>query len=320
MLQAAGVIAGGRAHPVIAGALAAILQPDLCTLELEHSGRSMQGWCSSTDAALLLPAGDDDERRTLLAVHPTLLPEALARLVDLGPRPRPQATAPVGPEDIGEPTRRWRLAAAWKDDEGRPGGGVVRDRRHARRAVAAAGRSRLAGDADVRLAPHREAADAPGSLNRRLIARVEPLTTTRRLSGPFDYLLPDAPVAVGTVVRVPFGHQALDGVVVGRRGDERGAGGQARRADRGAARQRPGRPRRAGAVDRGRVLLHARAGALARAAAARPRAGPALGRAHVRGPRRAAADRPTSGRCSSGCRAPRAAIWRRCGGSRRAGS
>ncbi len=125
VLQAAGVIAGGRAHPAIAGALAAILQPDLCTLELAYSGRSMQGWCSATDAALLLPArGDGDERRTLLAVHPTLLPEALARLVDLGPRPRPQATAPVGPDDIGEPTRRWRLAAAWKDDEGTPGGGA----------------------------------------------------------------------------------------------------------------------------------------------------------------------------------------------------
>jgi primosomal protein N' (replication factor Y) len=47
-----------------------------------------------------------------------------------------------------------------------------------------------------------------------LIARVEPLTTTRRLSGPFDYLLPDAPVDVGSIVRIPFGHQALDGVVI----------------------------------------------------------------------------------------------------------
>jgi primosomal protein N' (replication factor Y) (superfamily II helicase) len=47
-----------------------------------------------------------------------------------------------------------------------------------------------------------------------LIARIEPLTTTRRLSGPFDYLLPAAPVDVGSVVRIPFGHQKLDGVVV----------------------------------------------------------------------------------------------------------
>ncbi len=47
-----------------------------------------------------------------------------------------------------------------------------------------------------------------------MIARVEPLTTTRRLTGPFDYALPDEPLAVGSVVRIPFGHQALDGVVV----------------------------------------------------------------------------------------------------------
>jgi primosomal protein N' (replication factor Y) (superfamily II helicase) len=47
-----------------------------------------------------------------------------------------------------------------------------------------------------------------------VIARVEPLTTTRRLSGPFDYRLPAGPVGVGSIVRVPFGRQALDGVVV----------------------------------------------------------------------------------------------------------
>jgi primosomal protein N' (replication factor Y) (superfamily II helicase) len=48
-----------------------------------------------------------------------------------------------------------------------------------------------------------------------MIARVEPLTTTRRLSGPFDYLVDGFPLRVGSVVRVPFGRQALDGVVIG---------------------------------------------------------------------------------------------------------
>jgi primosomal protein N' (replication factor Y) len=47
-----------------------------------------------------------------------------------------------------------------------------------------------------------------------MIARVEPLTTTRRLSGPFDYLAP-AGTQVGAIVRMPFGRQRLDGVVVG---------------------------------------------------------------------------------------------------------
>src|SRR4051794_37234820 len=47
-----------------------------------------------------------------------------------------------------------------------------------------------------------------------VIAQVEPLTTTRRLSGPFDYRV-DGDVVVGSLVRIPFGHQKLDGVVVG---------------------------------------------------------------------------------------------------------
>ena len=58
-------------------------------------------------------------------------------------------------------------------------------------------------------------ADEPNSVIGRAIAQVEPLTTTRRLSGPFDYALPAEPLEVGSVVRVPFGHQRLDGVVVG---------------------------------------------------------------------------------------------------------
>ena len=124
-LQAAGVIEGGRAHPAIAGALAAILRPELCTLDLAYAGRSMQGWCAAGGAALLLPAAEGDERRTLLQVHPTLLPEALARLVDLGPRPRPAAAAPVAPDTVGDVTRRWRLSAAWTLADGRHGGGAL---------------------------------------------------------------------------------------------------------------------------------------------------------------------------------------------------
>ena len=48
------------------------------------------------------------------------------------------------------------------------------------------------------------------------IARVEPLTRTRALRGPFDYLLPDrlGEVGVGSVLLVPFGPRRLLGVVV----------------------------------------------------------------------------------------------------------
>jgi primosomal protein N' (replication factor Y) (superfamily II helicase) len=49
-----------------------------------------------------------------------------------------------------------------------------------------------------------------------MIARVEPLTRTRALRGPFDYRLraDQAEVGVGSLLRVPFGHQRALGVVV----------------------------------------------------------------------------------------------------------
>ncbi len=50
------------------------------------------------------------------------------------------------------------------------------------------------------------------------IAKVEPLTTARALRGPFDYRLPTEMegVEVGSIVRVPFGHRRVLGVVVER--------------------------------------------------------------------------------------------------------
>jgi primosomal protein N' (replication factor Y) len=50
------------------------------------------------------------------------------------------------------------------------------------------------------------------------IAKVEPLTTARALRGPFDYRLPAEMegLEVGSIVRVPFGHRRVLGVVVER--------------------------------------------------------------------------------------------------------
>jgi primosomal protein N' (replication factor Y) len=49
-----------------------------------------------------------------------------------------------------------------------------------------------------------------------VIAKVEPLTTTRAVRGPFDYRLPHAmrDVGIGSVLLVPFGRRRLLGVVV----------------------------------------------------------------------------------------------------------
>src|SRR5262245_44325644 len=48
------------------------------------------------------------------------------------------------------------------------------------------------------------------------IAKVEPLLTTRSVSGPFDYRLPESmsEVGVGSVLVVPFGRRRVKGVVV----------------------------------------------------------------------------------------------------------
>ena len=48
------------------------------------------------------------------------------------------------------------------------------------------------------------------------IAKVEPITTTRNLRGPFDYRLPEkmSGVEVGSLLTVPFGHRRVLGVVV----------------------------------------------------------------------------------------------------------
>jgi len=50
------------------------------------------------------------------------------------------------------------------------------------------------------------------------IAKVEPMTTTRALRGPFDYRLPEpmvaAGVGVGSLLTIPFGGRRMLGVVV----------------------------------------------------------------------------------------------------------
>jgi hypothetical protein len=127
-LQAAGVISGGRAHAAVSEALAAIVRPDLSTLELSSSGQSMRGWASYGAAALLLPEREgDDGRRQLLAVHPTVIPATLAGLVDLGPRLVRTNADPVVyvPDALPDVRRRWRLEAAWKLDDGTSGGDGV---------------------------------------------------------------------------------------------------------------------------------------------------------------------------------------------------
>jgi hypothetical protein len=122
LLHAAGVIRGGRSHPAIREALKAIVRPELCTLELRADDRVVQGWVGYGSAALLR-APEADGTRRLLQLHPTLLPEALARLVDLGPRPRQEddTRVPFDEHAFSAVRRRWRLTAGWTLDDGAAG-------------------------------------------------------------------------------------------------------------------------------------------------------------------------------------------------------
>lgn len=157
LLSCAGVIDGEAVRPRLEKALAAIVDPQLCTLELQQSGKTMEGWADPSIVALLLPAAEDG-RHTLTWLHPSLLPEALARLVDLGPRPRAIRAEPLrlgvggldrlledGAEAAGAVLgasastgtlnaasslaaglrRRWRLSAAWELDGGERAGAAV---------------------------------------------------------------------------------------------------------------------------------------------------------------------------------------------------
>lgn len=104
-LRAAGVVVDDDLHPAVAGSLDVLRSPD-ATLSLSYGGRAAQCWLSESLAVLLMPPRGDG-RRTLVRLHPSLLPDALARAVDLGPRPRPAAGVPAETLDVGSGVRRW---------------------------------------------------------------------------------------------------------------------------------------------------------------------------------------------------------------------
>lgn len=125
-LRQAGVLdEEGRSHPALAETIAAIRAP-LATLDLAYARRAMRGWLDRTAAALLLPPGEDG-RHKLTGVPRSWLPEALARLVDLGPRPRPEPARPVPYAEGSFPgvRRHWRLCFRPATDGGDSSAGTA---------------------------------------------------------------------------------------------------------------------------------------------------------------------------------------------------
>jgi hypothetical protein len=107
-----------------------------CELRLTRGDRSGHGWVGRDQAALVVPAGGVFRLHT---VPTDFVPDALARLNDLGPRPGVEPAAPVrfdagalaqavasGSHELtGSVREHWRVDALWATPGGEPGGRYV---------------------------------------------------------------------------------------------------------------------------------------------------------------------------------------------------
>jgi hypothetical protein len=89
-LREAGAYRDGRFHPALEEGLDAVVNP-VCRLEVRMAGAHgredhCDGWVTGDAAAFLLPA--QGQLCEFVVVHPGFVPEQLARVVGLGPRPR----------------------------------------------------------------------------------------------------------------------------------------------------------------------------------------------------------------------------------------
>jgi hypothetical protein len=133
-LEGTGAAAGGRLHPNLARALRPIDVP-ACRIGLERGRRRGAGWVDRERASFVVPLPDGRVR--LRSVPAEFVPEALARLNELGPRPRVEPAvalrlpaaelgrllAGTRPPGDAEPAlaaiveglqEHWRVVATWR--------------------------------------------------------------------------------------------------------------------------------------------------------------------------------------------------------------
>jgi hypothetical protein len=96
-LYEAGALRDGQYHPALEQGLDAVLNP-VCRVDVRvadaHGGEDhCDGWVAGHAAGFLLPA--DEELCAFVVVHPSFVPEQLARIVGLGPRPRASTARPL---------------------------------------------------------------------------------------------------------------------------------------------------------------------------------------------------------------------------------
>jgi hypothetical protein len=130
-LEAAGAVQDGQLHPALEAARRAATGA-LCQMRLERGDRSGAVWAAGDYAAIAVPRADD--RWQLTAMPVLYLPDALAQLNDVGPRPRiePAVTITLSPGELAaalasreydaEPAlaqtlsslrEHWRIEARW---------------------------------------------------------------------------------------------------------------------------------------------------------------------------------------------------------------
>jgi hypothetical protein len=132
VLREAGALHDGRYHPALDQGLDAVLNP-VCRLEVrvaDANGREEQcdGWVAGRAAGFLLPT--QGELWEFVVVHPSFVPEQLARIVGLGPRPRAPTARPLalGSELLDELIQvdpgfraRWEVVVRWLPAPGSTG-------------------------------------------------------------------------------------------------------------------------------------------------------------------------------------------------------
>lgn len=99
-LEELGLVRDGRLEPVLARAVQAMGSPR-AELTARRRGLEMKGWMDTEAAMLLVPRGGELSELSVVAVG--YLPDLLARLLELGPRPTPAgAEVSVTPGTLAE--------------------------------------------------------------------------------------------------------------------------------------------------------------------------------------------------------------------------
>lgn len=115
-LDAAGALNGGELHPSLEAARRAATGA-LCTMRLQRGDREGAAWAAPDYAAVAVPRPDG--RWQLNAMPVLFLPDALARLNDVAPRPRidPAVTITLAPGTLATALATRRAADAGLDGD-----------------------------------------------------------------------------------------------------------------------------------------------------------------------------------------------------------